>query len=44
MVEPTGALGFAGLRTAGRSGRVGVIISGGNVGVDRFAALMTETP
>jgi threonine dehydratase len=42
LVEPTGALGFAGLRAGGEKGRVGVIISGGNVSVDRFVALMTE--
>jgi threonine dehydratase len=44
LVEPTGALGFAGLRAGGETGRVGVIISGGNVSVDRFAELMTDPP
>ncbi|MFF0578521.1 threo-3-hydroxy-L-aspartate ammonia-lyase [Streptosporangium saharense] len=44
VVEPTGALGLAAVRRlagdlAGR--RVGVIISGGNVDLDRFAALLT---
>ncbi|MEU1881291.1 threo-3-hydroxy-L-aspartate ammonia-lyase [Streptosporangium sp. NPDC020072] len=44
VVEPTGALGLAAVRRlagdlAGR--RIGVIISGGNVDVDRFAALLT---
>jgi threonine dehydratase len=44
LVEPTGALGFAALRAGGETGRVGVIISGGNVSVDRFAELMTDPP
>lgn len=42
VVEPTGCLGFAGARKAAaqfRGGRVGVIISGGNVDLDRFCAL-----
>ncbi|MGC4192361.1 MAG: threo-3-hydroxy-L-aspartate ammonia-lyase [Thermomicrobiales bacterium] len=43
IVEPTGALGFAGFRTvqehfAGK--RVGIIISGGNVDLARFVALV----
>lgn len=43
LVEPTGALGFAGFRTvqerfAGK--RVGIIISGGNVDLARFASLV----
>ena len=43
VVEPTGCLAFAGLRRyaaafAGR--RVGVIVSGGNVDLDRYAALL----
>jgi len=43
VVEPTGALGFAGLRSdaerfAGK--RVGVIISGGNIDLARYAALI----
>ena len=43
IVEPTGCLGFAaaceaGLALAGK--RVGVIISGGNVDLKRFAALV----
>jgi threonine dehydratase len=42
LVEPTGALGFAGLRADGETDRIGVIISGGNVSADRFAALMTD--
>jgi threonine dehydratase len=46
VVEPTGCLGFAaarrmGAELAGR--RVGVIISGGNVDLARFAALLTST-
>jgi len=42
LVEPTGCLGFAGalgLREALRGQRVGVLISGGNVDLDRFCAL-----
>ncbi|HWV35944.1 MAG TPA: pyridoxal-phosphate dependent enzyme, partial [Thermomicrobiales bacterium] len=43
VVEPTGVLGFAGLRSdaerfAGK--RVGVIISGGNIDLARYAALI----
>ncbi len=47
VVEPTGCLGFAAARRLGREGgqawagkRVGVIISGGNVDIARFAALL----
>ncbi|GAA0944226.1 threo-3-hydroxy-L-aspartate ammonia-lyase [Pseudonocardia zijingensis] len=45
VVEPTGCLAFAAVRRlapelAGR--RVGVIVSGGNVDLDRFAALITS--
>jgi threonine dehydratase len=42
-VEPTGCLGLAGLRGAAeqlRGQRLGVIVSGGNVDLDRFAALI----
>jgi threo-3-hydroxy-L-aspartate ammonia-lyase len=41
-VEPSGAVGIAALRgrLAGH-GRVGVIVSGGNVGAERFAQLMS---
>jgi len=42
IVEPTGCLGFAGARKSAekfRGGRIGVIISGGNVDLDRFCAL-----
>ena len=43
MVEPTGCLGFAGARSqpadiAGK--RVGVVISGGNIDLERFAQLI----
>lgn len=43
IVEPTGALGFAGFRTvqerfAGK--RVGIIVSGGNIDLARFASLV----
>ncbi len=44
IVEPTGALSLAGLRAmaSGLQGkRVGVIISGGNIDLSRFAALVT---
>ncbi|PWH07323.1 serine dehydratase [Brachybacterium endophyticum] len=51
VVEPTGCLGLAaardlagdlvaGMATRGRRPRVGVILSGGNVDLDRFAALV----
>lgn len=42
VVEPTGCLGFAGARKMAerfRGGRIGVIVSGGNVDLDRFCAL-----
>jgi threonine dehydratase len=45
VVEPTGCLGLAGLRRAHaglRGARVGVIISGGNVDLERFATLTTS--
>ncbi len=44
MVEPTGALGLAAVRAAKsqlQGQRVGVIISGGNVDLERFCALMS---
>lgn len=44
VVEPTGCLAFAALRRlapAFRGQRVGVIVSGGNVDLDRYAALLT---
>jgi threonine dehydratase len=45
VVEPSGAVGLAallnGLVEVGGS-RVGVVVSGGNVGADRFAQLMAE--
>jgi threo-3-hydroxy-L-aspartate ammonia-lyase len=43
VVEPTGCLSFAGARQhADRLAglRVGVIVSGGNVDLDRYAALL----
>jgi threo-3-hydroxy-L-aspartate ammonia-lyase len=43
IVEPTGALGFAAARALGsqlKGKRVGVIISGGNVDLSRFAQLI----
>jgi threonine dehydratase len=45
VVEPTGCLGLAGARSlkASLAGqRVGVLVSGGNVDVDRFAALLAS--
>jgi threonine dehydratase len=47
VVEPTGCLGFAGARHAGvplRGSRVGVIVSGGNIDLARFAKLVTSSP
>ena len=44
VVEPTGCLAFAGACAAGeaiRGARVGVVISGGNVDLARYAALLT---
>ncbi|MFI4891298.1 MAG: threo-3-hydroxy-L-aspartate ammonia-lyase [Steroidobacterales bacterium] len=46
IVEPTGCLGFAAVRAAGRGlagQRVGVIVSGGNVDLARFAALVGDS-
>jgi threonine dehydratase len=43
VVEPTGCLGFAALRAQGeriKGQRVGVIVSGGNVDVAQYAALL----
>ena len=43
IVEPTGCLGFAGARHGGvdiRGKRVGIILSGGNVDIARFAQLV----
>ena len=43
VVEPTGCLGFAAVRAMKaelQGKRVGVIISGGNIDIDRFAALL----
>ncbi len=43
MVEPTGCLGFAAARRQAQPGqRVGVIVSGGNVDIQRFAALLAS--
>ncbi|MFI8100867.1 threo-3-hydroxy-L-aspartate ammonia-lyase [Streptomyces sp. NPDC086023] len=47
VVEPTGCLGLAALRTMAdglRGARVGVIVSGGNVDLDRYARLLSEHP
>jgi threo-3-hydroxy-L-aspartate ammonia-lyase len=43
MVEPTGCLGFAAVRKMAeqfKGQRIGVIVSGGNVDLDRFCALV----
>ena len=43
VVEPTGCLGYAALRTCGidlKGKKVGVIISGGNVDLQRYAKLI----
>jgi threonine dehydratase len=43
VVEPTGCLGFAAVRKLGRAlagQRVGVIVSGGNIDLDRYAAML----
>ena len=45
VVEPSGAVGLAALLSGAvdvKGTRVGVIVSGGNVGVDRFAELMAS--
>jgi threo-3-hydroxy-L-aspartate ammonia-lyase len=45
VVEPTGCLGFAAARSHAtdlRGKRVGVIVSGGNIDLDRFASLLTS--
>jgi threonine dehydratase len=45
VVEPTGCLGFAGLRSLGKrlaGQRIGVIVSGGNVDAARYAGLLAE--
>ena len=47
IVEPTGCLGFAAAsarRSALRGQRVGVLVSGGNVDMKRFAELLGEFP
>jgi threonine dehydratase len=48
IVEPTGCLGFAAARRLGRAAlggkRVGILISGGNVDLARFAALLAAAP
>ena len=45
VVEPTGCLGLAGVLAAGdlAGQRVGVLVSGGNVDLDRYAALLSGT-
>ena len=49
VVEPTGCLGLAGLRKLVKAGDVeqgakcGVIISGGNIDMERYCALISES-
>ena len=46
VAEPTGCLGLAGLRQLAstlKDKRVGVVISGGNVDLDRYAALLASS-
>jgi threonine dehydratase len=41
VIEPSGAVGIAALRSGAVSGgRVGIVISGGNVSAGRFAELL----
>ena len=45
VVEPTGALSLAGARYSGldlKGARVGVLISGGNVDLGRYAQLLGQ--
>jgi len=45
VVEPTGCLGIAGLKSCGlnlKGKKCGVIISGGNVDLKRYASLITK--
>jgi threonine dehydratase len=45
VVEPTGCLGFAGARQLGpdlRGKRIGVLLSGGNVDMERFCVLLSR--
>lgn len=45
VVEPTGCLGFAAVRALAarlHGRRIGVIISGGNIDLDRYASLLTS--
>jgi len=43
LVEPTGCLGFAAARRLAQPGqRIGVIVSGGNVDLQRFCALLAQ--
>lgn len=47
VVEPTGCLGLAALRQSGdrfTGQRVGIIVTGGNVDIERYAALLSEAP
>jgi threonine dehydratase len=41
IVEPTGCLGFAAAQKRRAGARIGVILSGGNVDLARFAELLS---
>jgi len=45
VVEPTGCLSLAGMRKSGldlKGKKIGIIISGGNVDLDRYADLISK--
>ncbi|OAJ50604.1 threo-3-hydroxy-L-aspartate ammonia-lyase [Pseudomonas marginalis] len=47
VVEPTGCLGLAALHTLGdqlKGQRVGIIVTGGNVDLQKYATLLSEAP
>ena len=45
VVEPSGAVGIAAvLHGLVEAPRIGVLVSGGNVGAERFAELVSDTP
>jgi threonine dehydratase len=47
VVEPTGCLGLAGARHAGlplRGRRVGILVSGGNIDLERYGRLLSGVP
>ena len=47
VVEPTGCLGLAALHALGdqfKGQRVGIIVTGGNVDLQKYATLLSEAP